>query len=42
MVEDEIIFQTDIIIAEATERVTKELSEKYSQELSETTQKYSK
>ena len=29
MVEDEIIFQTDIIIAEATERVTKELSEKY-------------
>ena len=42
MVEDEIIFQTDIIIAETTERVTKELSEKYSQELSETTQKYSK
>ena len=28
MVEDEIIFQTDIIIAETTERVTKELSEK--------------
>ena len=26
MVEDEIIFQTDIIIAETTERVTKELS----------------
>ncbi len=39
MVEDEIIFQTDIIIAETTERVTKEvtkeLSEKYSKELSE-------
>ena len=28
MVEDEIIFQTDIIIAETTDRVTKELSEK--------------
>lgn len=42
MVEDEIIFQTDSIIAETTERVTKELSKKYSQELSETTQKYSK
>ena len=28
MVEDEIIFQTDSIIAETTERVTKELSEK--------------
>lgn len=35
MVEDEIIFQTDIIIAETTERVTKELSEKYSKKLSE-------
>lgn len=39
MVEDEIIFQTDIIIAETTERVTKEvtkeLSEKYSKELNE-------
>ena len=42
MVEDEIIFQTDIIIAEATERVTKKKKKKYSQELSETTQKYSK
>ena len=35
MVEDEIIFQTDIIIAETTERVTKELSEKYSKQLNE-------
>lgn len=35
MVEDEIIFQTDIIIAEVTERVTKELSEKYIRKLAD-------
>ena len=43
MVEDEIIFQTDVIIAETTEKVTKEvtqqvtkkLNDKYSKELAE-------
>ena len=39
MVEDEIIFQTDMLIAETTEKVTKELNAKYAKHAKELTEK---